>query len=348
MDVINSYYKIFMDKESMKRKVAQVRAVVTDQFEGMADMLKGFGEELFQISSCDRRLSQKLQAWLEELPIDLQTVNCYRDKEHVLFVQILIPETKLLRIDPRIMAEELSELCGCILDDPQIVAGGGKARLTFREMAEYYMDFAHSQHICCGADICGDSCRSFTDRNSVAHMILSDGMGSGEGAAVDSGITVDLLARLIDANVAYDPALKIVNSALLVKTGEESLATIDIAAVNLHSGKVDFYKAGAAPTFIRRHQRTGYVESISLPAGILNSVEFEKSSLSLSAGDLIVMVSDGATTSGLDWIRHTIDRFPSEEDLQSLCDDITATAKAKRSDSRDDDITVMAGILRKR
>ena len=348
LDVINSRYKAFLDREGMKRKVAQVRAVVTDQFEGMAEMLKGFGEELFQISSCDRRLSQKLQLWLEELPIDLQTVNCYRDREDVLFVQILIPESKLPRIDPREMAEELSELCGCMLDDPQIMVGGGKARLTFREMAEYFMDFAHSQHICGGAAVCGDSCRSFTDRNSVAHMILSDGMGSGDGAAVDSGITVDLLSRLIDANVAYDPALKIVNSALLVKTGDESLATIDIAAVDLYSGRVDFYKAGAAPTFVRRHQRTGYVESISLPAGILSSVEFEKSSLKLSAGDLIVMVSDGATTSGLDWIRHTIDRFDTGDDLQSLCDDITVTAKAKRSDFRDDDITVMAGILRKR
>jgi stage II sporulation protein E len=178
-------------------------------------------------------------------------------------------------------------------------------------------------------------------------MLISDCMGSGSGAAVDSAITVDLLSRLIDANVAYDPALKIINSALLVKTGEESLATIDITAVDLYSGRADLYKAGAAPTFVRRHQRTGYVESISLPVGILNAVEFEKSSLQLSAGDMIVMVSDGATTSGLDWIRHTIDRFDSD-DLQSLCDDIAATARAKRSDNRDDDITVLAGILRKR
>ena len=179
-------------------------------------------------------------------------------------------------------------------------------------------------------------------------MILSDGMGCGSAASLDSSMTVSLLFRLITANVSYDSALKIVNSALLVKSGEETLATIDIAAVDLYNGQVHFYKAGAAPTFIRRNQRTGYVDSTSLPVGILTSVEFEKSTLKLSAGDLIVMVSDGATAAGVDWIRHTIDRFDEADGLQSLCDDIRTTARLKRNDMRDDDITVVAGILRKR
>ena len=346
-EIINSRYEAYVEKEGMRRKVAQVRSVVTDQFEGMAEMLHGFGEEMHEISACDRHLSRKVQAFLEERELELQAVSCYRSSSEALFIQIVLPEIKLPRIDPAALTEELSQLCGCELDLPEISSTAGRARLIFRELADYYMDFACAQHICNGARVCGDSQHSFTDRRSVAHMILSDGMGSGSGAAVDSSMTVSLLSKLIDANVAYDPALKIVNSALLVKTGEESLATIDIAAVDLYSGRVDLYKAGAAPTFIRRHKRTGYVDSASLPAGILSSVEFEKSSLQLSAGDLIVMVSDGATTSGTDWIRHTIDRFEGD-DLQSLCEDITTTARLKRSDSRDDDITVLAGILRKR
>ncbi len=348
LQLINGRYEAFLEKEGMHRKVAQVRSVVTDQFEGMAEMLQGFGKEMVEISSCDRCLTQKVQAYLEELDLDLETVSCYRNGDEILFVQLLLPERKLPRVDTALLAEEIGELCGCELDEPEIVNAGGKVRLIFREMAEYGMDFAMTQHICDGSRVCGDSCSTFTDRKSVAHMILSDGMGNGAGAAVDSSMTVSLISKLIDANVAYDPALKIVNSALLVKTGEESLATIDIAAVDLYNGQVDFYKAGAAPTFIRRNQRTGYVDSTSLPAGILSSVEFEKSSLKLSAGDLIVMVSDGATASGVDWIRHTIDRFQVSDGLQSLCDDITTTARLKRSDCRDDDITVIAGMLRKR
>lgn len=55
-------------------------------------------------------------------------------------------------------------------------------------------------------------------------------MGSGTAAAVDSNMTVSLIVKLIEAGVDYTAALKIVNSALLVKSGEESLSTVDIAA----------------------------------------------------------------------------------------------------------------------
>lgn len=349
LDIINSRYETFVEKEGLRRKAAQVRSVVTDQFEGMALMLEDLGGELLQLSSCDRKLSTKLQAYADTLALEIESISGCRDENDVLSVRLLLPEQKLPRIGKgEKLAEELSELCGCELDLPEIVCTKGKARLIFRELAAYYMDFANSQHICDMAKVCGDSCKTFTDRRSIAHMILSDGMGYGSAAALDSSMTVALLSRLIDANVSYDSALKIVNSALLVKSGEETLATIDIAAMDLHSGQVRFYKAGAAPTFIRRNGKTGYVDSTSLPVGILSSVEFEKSTLKLSAGDLIVMVSDGATTSGVDWIRHTIDRFDEADGLQSLCDDIRTTARLKRSDLRDDDITVMAGILRKR
>ena len=348
LEIINSKYEVFLDKEVMRRKVAQVRAVVTDQFEGMAEMLKGFGEEMLQISTSDRKLNAKVQNYLEELDIEAESVSTYRNEDEILFIQMLLPQIKLARIDLEEMAENLGEICSCELEQPEKLEIGGKIRLTFKKLAEYTMEFAYTQHICNGSRVCGDSCGTFMDRKSAAHMIISDGMGSGSGAAVDSTMTVTLLRRLLEANVEYDPALKIVNSALLVKTGEESIATIDAAAIDLYTGRAKFYKAGAAPSFVRRNKRTGYIDSTSLPIGILNAISFEKSTLQLSAGDIIVMMSDGATESGVEWIRQTIDRFNEEDGLQSLCDDLTTTARLKRNDCRDDDITVVAGILKKR
>ena len=160
-------------------------------------------------------------------------------------------------------------------------------------------------------------------------------------------MTVSLLQKLIDAGVGYQAALKIVNSALLVKSGEESLSTIDITAVNLYTGQAWFYKAGAAPTFLRRSKRCGLVESTSLPAGILTAVDFEKSSVRLGDGDLVVMVSDGATACGTDWISSVVEHFPADGNLQALCDDIASTARLRRNDNHDDDITVCACRIRK-
>ena len=66
--------------------------------------------------------------------------------------------------------------------------------------------------------------------------------------------------------------------------GEESLSTIDITAIDLYTGQAHFYKAGAAPTFVRRGNRAGMVESTSLPVGILTAVEFEKAASSCRMG----------------------------------------------------------------
>ena len=251
-------------------------------------------------------------------------------------------------MDVEQMTRELSRICDCEFDLPQRTllreegTQGQLVRFSFREQAMYQVEFASSQHICQGYRTCGDACQSFTDRRAIAHMVLSDGMGSGTAAAVDSNMTVSLLTKLIDAGVNYSAALKIVNSALLVKSGEESLSTIDITAIDLYTGQASFFKAGAAPTFVRRGKRTGSVESVSLPAGILTSVEFEKSGIRLSSGDLVVMVSDGAVSSGTDWIRASVEHFGEKDDLQSLCDDIATTARLRRNDEHDDDITVMA------
>lgn len=357
---INADYQDFLVREGMSRKVARVRSVVTDQFEGMSDMLRDLARELCEITSVDNRLTLKVQDYLEQTGLEAETINCYRDDQERVFIQMVLPRFKLARLEPEQMAEELSAICDCVFAEPEeIIIGRNElqedekprrnncelVRLTFREKAEYAMEFAASQHICQGANLCGDSYSTFTDRKSVAHMILSDGMGSGMAAAVDSNLTVSLITKLIDADVGYEPSLKIVNSALLVKSGEESLSTIDIAAVNLYTGQAEFYKAGAAPTFVRKGNKAGYVESTSLPVGILTAVDFEKSSVRLEPGDLVVMVSDGAVASGIEWIRNTVERYQPGDDLQALCNDIATTARLKRSDCHDDDITVVAGLM---
>lgn len=352
---INLGYQDFTAKEGMSRKVARVRSVVTDQFEGLAELLEGLQQELCGISGCEEQMLDRVSDYLEQSNFKVKRVDCYRDEEGRNFLQLDFEPYRVARLKLDVLSKELSHVCDCDLDLPQKTelalhndAGEERVvRLVFREKAEYQVEYTSSQHICQGYRMCGDACYTFVDRRSTANMILSDGMGSGTAAAVDSNMTVSLITKLIDAGVHYNAALKIVNSALLVKSGEESLSTIDITAINLYTGQAKFYKAGAAPTFIRRGSRTGMIESTSLPAGILTSVEFEQSSVKLSDGDLVVMVSDGATACGTDWISSVIDHFPADGNLQALCDDIASTARLRRNDNHDDDITVCACRVRK-
>ena len=340
---INLGYQEFTAKEGMSRKVARVRSVVTDQFEGLGELLEGLSQELCGISGYEERMMAQVREYLEHERCQL--------RQGRVFLQIDLEPYRVARLELERMSMDLSSVCDCAFALPQKLEitetdPSGRqqraVRLRFCEQAEFTAEFAASQHTCQGCRLCGDACQSFTDRRSVAHIVLSDGMGSGTAAAVDANMTVSLITKLIDAGVSYTAALKIVNSALLVKSGEESLSTIDITAIDLYTGQAHFYKAGAAPTFVRRGNRAGMVESTSLPVGILTAVEFEKSSIKLSDGDLVVMVSDGATACGSDWILSVLDHFAADGNLQALCDDIASTARLRRNDNHDDDITVCA------
>lgn len=216
--------------------------------------------------------------------------------------------------------------------------------MTFTEKAVYTVKWGATQLGSSCSRLCGDSYSYVDGRGGRVNVILSDGMGSGGAAAVDSTMTSELLARLIEAGVSLDASLKLVNSALLVKSGDESLATIDITGVDLYTGKAEFYKAGAAPTFLRKSGKGGYVESSSLPVGILGGVNFEKNAVTLRDGDVIVMVSDGAVAGGYEWLVSDLEHYGGD-DPKELSEQLADEARRRRTDGHEDDITVIVLML---
>ena len=177
-------------------------------------------------------------------------------------------------------------------------------------------------------------------------MILSDGMGAGGRAAVDSAMAAGLIGRMIKAGFGYDCSLGILNSSMIFKSTDESTATVDIAAVDLHTGRCDLLKAGAAPTLVRRSGRTGKAQSTSLPAGILRDISFDKATIRLRPGDILLLMSDGATAEGTDWICAELENWENGS-AQELSEKISLSAKRRRQDNHEDDITVMALIIEK-
>ena len=171
--------------------------------------------------------------------------------------------------------------------------------------------------------------------------VLSDGMGTGGRAAVDGGMAVSIFSKLIKAGLGFDCALKVVNSALLIKSEDESLATLDVISVDLYNGEVTFRKAGAALSFIRKNGDMYRVETPSLPIGILTDVEFTCTEDTLAPEDIIVIVSDGAVVCGEEWIERIILQW-QDKSMQELAHLINDEATARRTDGHDDDITVLA------
>lgn len=175
-------------------------------------------------------------------------------------------------------------------------------------------------------------------------LVLSDGMGVGRRAYVESHATVVLLEKLLASGFEKNVALKTVNSILLLRSPEEVFATVDMVLVNLRNGCADFVKVGAAPSYRLRQGTVTTVKAQGLPLGILSDVMAEPASDALLPGDVLVMATDGLTESGSaeeqEWIREFLEDCPDAE-ASIVAEMLVKAAINKRNETRADDITVL-------
>ncbi|MDR0974671.1 MAG: SpoIIE family protein phosphatase [Ruminococcus sp.] len=139
----------------------------------------------------------------------------------------------------------------------------------------------------------GDSHTVFEDGFGNVFFVISDGMGSGARAAVESAMTVSLITELLKSGADPLNTLRFVNLALEIKSSDETTATADILIINLYSGKVNLYKMGAAKTIAGVSGVTREFSGQSLPAGILSDNEPDSFSFRVSEGDKVALFSDG-------------------------------------------------------
>lgn len=144
-----------------------------------------------------------------------------------------------------------------------------------------------------GKHVSGDCFAQLDLGEGKIALIISDGMGVGPQAAVESHATIRLLEKMIKAGFDRTFAAETVNAALLMRSQAESFATLDLAIVNTFSGETEFLKGGSSPSFIKRRNGVDVVRSDSLPVGILEDIEVQSHIRFLSPDDVLIMATDG-------------------------------------------------------
>jgi stage II sporulation protein E len=144
-----------------------------------------------------------------------------------------------------------------------------------------------------GYQTSGDSHTFMEMKEGYFVSILSDGMGVGPKAAVESEATVSILEQLLRAGLNREFALQMVNTVILLRNQEETFATLDMALIDLYTAQTEFIKVGAAPTYIKSGKDVTVIRSTSLPVGVFSTVDAETSRIPLKVGDYVVMATDG-------------------------------------------------------
>lgn len=337
---VNRNYSEFTVREAAEQRLAQIRSLVAGQFGTVSRMLEDMAGELELYERFDfaaaRRVTESLRA-MGLLPLD---VSCRVDRFGRMTVEAEAARGEKSRLSRSEICREVSRACGKPFELPCVSTAQGKCRIQMSEKPVYRVAAGFSQHICGNGTLCGDSYEYFSDGFGRQAAVLSDGMGSGGRAAVDGAMASGILSRLLQAGIGPEAALQIVNSALIAKSGDESLATLDVVLLDRFSGAANFYKAGAAVSVVRHKGRASLVDAPSLPVGILNETSFARRDDVLGDGDLIVLMSDGAVAAGDDWILKAVEEYGGGLP-QELAEELVSGAIARRSDGHDDDVTVL-------
>ena len=190
------------------------------------------------------------------------------------------------------MTEKLSSLTDRELEQPEFFSESEHINACWHEPAAYEIEVGKA--VLCGREsVSGDSSVQFTDGLGGVYFLIADGMGSGNRAALESSMACSLISKLIRAGADGATALRIVNSLLISKSTDEVFTTADMLRIDLFTGKADFFKAGAAQSFVQTGGTVSAVENSAFPLGIIPTAEPKPFSIRLSDGDSAAIFSDG-------------------------------------------------------
>lgn len=349
---VNHIFESLRMKEYWEGRLSESKELISNQLRGMSAIIKNLAEELNLEASVDQELKARLLKECKRVGVRVTEITPVRTAEDQVYLRVVAPscldrETCDIMIAPTISSLMAEKYEVCERKCPHQMGKGG---------CEFILARAFGYRVVTGAAqlarerVSGDSFTVATLKDGKELLVLSDGMGVGKKASMESRAVVNLLEELLTSGFAKDMALKTINSILLLRSPGESFATVDLCIVDLYSAQADFVKIGSAPTFIKRGRQVGVISSNTPPIGILNNLETVVERRTLMPGDLVVMVTDGvldSTGSGEErdqWLEQLL-ASTDDTDLQRLADRIINRALERARGKPRDDMTVLVARI---
>ena len=330
----------YANNMAVKMKLREMRKVLTDQFSSMGDFLKETAQKISENKIIDTAKSSALKTALQDAGIYTDALNYYTDSDGRVQIEISIID-RPFETDRKKLRHIIEFLSKRRFSEGDIIVSDIKTTIIFEEKYLYDVHFGFSQKPLQKNGLSGDSVSFISGNHGIKTAIISDGMGTGARAAIDSTMTSSIMEKLIAGGFSPIGAIKAVNSAMIMKSTDESIATVDAVTINLYTAAADFYKAGAAISFIRSGNEIFIIKQESLPVGIIRNITPAHTRVILQPGDIILLVSDGVTSEDCGWINDELLSW-STNSMEDLSAHIASLAKLRSNKTTRDDITALA------
>ncbi|MCL2495136.1 MAG: serine/threonine-protein phosphatase [Oscillospiraceae bacterium] len=338
-------YDVYAAQQTCGQAESGLRRAAAAQFGAISGLMDEVGAQLARRRDVEEQAAGAARRVLSDHGFSCHAVSCVRDSttdNAAVLTAAVKPEDDRSSLES--LTRAISRATGIRFAPPEASPIEDGALLTFAQQPLYSLQTGAVQMSSSRSEYCGDYFDCFGDGRGREVLVISDGMGTGGRAAVDSALATEIFSVLTRSGISFAGAVGVANQALLLKSCEETLATIDAAGVNLYTGEAEFCKAGGAASYLRRRGRAERVELGALPAGILREIHPAQHRAVLEHGDILVLVSDGVLCGQEDWLCDEIE--PWQGTMQALAEHIAALAVRRRETSeREDDLTVVCARL---
>lgn len=195
-------------------------------------------------------------------------------------------------VSSRQISDALSKATGKRFGEPDFSFEGDFVSMRLTSLPIYRVGAAVSFQPRSGEEASGDCVRTFHTDSGMVYALICDGMGSGREAATVADLAATFLEKMISAGNTTALSLQLLSNFLCSRAAE-CHTTVDLAEIDLYTGRILFTKCGAAPSYVFRTGKIFKVDSQSMPIGIMKDICSEETALDSQAGDIAVLASDG-------------------------------------------------------
>lgn len=346
LEAVNKNYEIHKINLRWASKVHESKLLVSRQFENISSVLTCMKRKFQKGFEFDEMLEGRIRSALDKKGICAEDIKV--SMTDYCEVSLTISQREKEEINSSLVASSI----GAVLETPVFCIkkniNDTSIFFKFREKANYSLETGFARTSPDGNSKSGDSHAFMPLEDGKYVLCLSDGMGHGKEASMQSKATTELVKKLLSSGFDKETALKIINTFLLFKSRKETFATADICVVNLYSCAIEFIKSGAVSSFIKTDDGVNEIKCSSLPAGAVSELHADCELVYGVNGNYIIMATDGISdvlvTDKENTLIKIIENFKGTSP-QELADEIIMHAIAVSSDKIHDDMTVLVSKI---
>jgi stage II sporulation protein E len=296
---------------------------------------------------------EQIREALEKMGLSIHSIDIVSLDHGNVEIEIVHAYTRGFDECRKIIAPLLSDILGehiAVMNEIHHGGREGLATVTFGSAKAFEITTGVAGTAKGGDMLSGDSFSAKELGNGTFAVAISDGMGNGERARLESSTALNILEQLLQSGMEETLAIKSVNSILMLRSPDEVYATVDMALIDQYTARTTFMKIGSSPSFIKRGSEVIPVTASNLPIGIIQDIEVDLVSVQLYPGDTLIMMTDGiydapgpAVNKEL-WIKRLIQEIQAE-DPQEIADCLLESVIRYQKNVIHDDMTVVVANI---